>query len=300
MLVSTAGQLPQDHSPTPGQVSPALSNSLPPGKLLFPSYLHPISPKGTSTFPLNPYPTQIPTPAARSPSSEGPESRPQSQTAVGGRAPRSLPGGVRSRSPPRRPFLLRQLSFSGGSHRTRCLSSAPCHPGPRPPSVSPPPTSLRQGPLPVLSAPAAPRAPRSPGIPSSLRPRGRSLRVVPRSQTPDARISSGSRAHTGLPSLSPGPPLDSPRDLPACPRRSPAPTYLPNSAGRNPADLPPRPTPTRPGPQPRPPARGLHLPSAKLEFPARHRLRTSGPPRPHSPAAGPAQLRRLRLYLRRQ
>lgn len=40
--------------------------------------------------------------------------------------------------------------------------------------------------------------------------------------------------------------------------------------------------------------------SAKLEFPGRRHLRTSGPPRSHSPAAGPAQLGRLRLYLGRQ
>lgn len=57
LLISCPGQLPQDHSPTAGQVSPDLTNSLPPGKLLFPSYLHSFLLRGTSTFPLNPYPT---------------------------------------------------------------------------------------------------------------------------------------------------------------------------------------------------------------------------------------------------
>lgn len=193
----------------------------------------------------------------------------------------------------------------GGGGRTVLGVSSAVTPDPgRPRSPHLPPLSGKssKGPLPVLSAPAAPRAPRNPGIPWSLRPRSRSLLRFPHSQTPAARVSSGSRAHTGLPSLSPGPPRGNPGDLPACPRWSPTPTYLPsaNSVRRNPADLPPRPTLPRRGPQPWPLARGLRLRSSKLEFPGGHRLRTSGPPRPHSPAAGPAQLRRLRLYLRRQ
>lgn len=138
MLVSIglASFLPQDHSPTPGQVSslpptpPHLSNSLPPGKLLFPSYLHPILLKGTCTFPLNPYPSlksQLGRLEAFAPRVLSSDSGPRS--AMGGRA---------AAAPPRRSWFKvptpqtlpppTAALLSQGSRRTRCLSSAPCHP----------------------------------------------------------------------------------------------------------------------------------------------------------------------------
>lgn len=156
------------------------------------------------------------------------------------------------------------------------------------PQTLPPPTAALLtgvrtvlGAFPPLPVTPDPRHPRSPHLlPLSDRghsqfsrpprlPEHRETPVSPRLSGPGATCSGSPpladprrsglfrKPHThGLPSLSPGLPLGSPRDLPACPRRSPAPTYLPsaNSDGRNPADLPPRPTPTHPGPQPRPPA----------------------------------------------
>lgn len=92
LLISCPGQLPQDHSPTAGQVSPELTNSLPPGKVLFPSYLHPILLRGTSTFPLNPYPSlrsQLLALQAFTLRVFSPDSSPR--PAVGGRARRSHP-----------------------------------------------------------------------------------------------------------------------------------------------------------------------------------------------------------------
>lgn len=171
LLISCPGQLPQDHSPTAGQVSPDLTNSLPPGKVLFPSYLHPILLRGTSTFPLNPYPSlrsQLLALQAFTLRVFSPDSSPR--PAVGGRARRSHPEQLVQGLHPTDPSSSdrccpSQWGVGEGSHPTRCLFSAPCHPGPRPPWVSPPPTSLRQGPLPVLSVPTAPSTPRSPGSP---------------------------------------------------------------------------------------------------------------------------------------
>lgn len=208
-------------------------------------------------MPLNPYPnlkSQLVRLQAVTLRVLGPDSSPR--PAVGGRAPRSLPGGVRSRSPSRRPFLLRQLPFSRGfaPYSVPFLHSlSPRTPRrPRPPHLPPlsdrghsqfsrPPRLPEHRETPVTPRLSGPGATRS-GSPPLADPRRSGLFRKP---------------HThGLPSLSPGPPLGSPRDLSACPSRSPAPTYLPdaNSDGRNPADLPPRPTPTHPGPQPRPPA----------------------------------------------
>lgn len=305
LLISCPGQLPQDHSPTAGQVSPDLTNSLPSGKVLFPSYLHPILLRGTSTFPLNPYPSlrsQLLALQAFTLRVFSPDSSPR--PAVGGRARRSHPEQLVQGLHPTDPSSSDRCCPSqwgvGGRVRTPlgAFSQLPVTPDPGlPGSPHLPPLSDR-GHSQFFRSPRLPAHREAPGAPSLSGPRAARSGSPPLAH-PRRSVSSGSRAHAGLPSLTPGPsrwfaqgtsrpgPPGSRTNLPSR-RRSP-------SAGNQPFSrrAAPGPDTTRPAA----PVRGLRLRNAKLEFPARHRLRTSGPPRPHSPAAGPAQLQRLTLYL---
>lgn len=181
---------------------------------------------------------------------------------------------------------------------------APCHP--RPPGALGLPTSQLS---PTGATPSSLTARGSQRTQTSRDhlsgPPGRLAPGRPHSRTPAARGLLFRKPRTHRPSVTVprAEPLRLPGGdppFPACPagvpRRPTSPARTP-PAGTRPFSRRVAPDPAA---QPRPPARGLRLPSAKPEFPARRRLRTSGPPRPHSPAAGPAQLRRLRLYLRRQ
>lgn len=254
----------------------------------------------------------MPTPTAPSLHSEGLPSRLRSQTRRGG-------GGGAGRCGPFPEQLVQGLHpaapSSSSSSSDRCPSRGVGGEGFAPHSVpflrslpprtpaSPPPTSLRQGPLPVASVPTAPSAPRSSGDPPRLSgPRAARSGSPPLAHRQELRLFGKPRT-CRPPVTAPRPraePLDCPGEPPGLPGRGPAPTYPPNanSAGRNPAVLPPR--RAAPGHDATPGPWALRLRSAKLEFPGRRHLRTSGPPRSHSPAAGPAQLRRLRLYLGRQ
>ncbi|XP_014639729.1 PREDICTED: vegetative cell wall protein gp1-like [Ceratotherium simum simum] len=172
-----------------------------------------------------------------------------------------------------------------------CLSSdalaptqgAPCHLGPRPPSVSPPPFSLEPEPFPVSRPPQLPPLgplPGFPGSPSPLHPscpgysritrrRIRSLPVTaghPLSGTPAALPSpQGPNPHTSVASQCPRPErLDVPRELRSHPLRSgPSLPCRRELRGREPrhsptstvsANSPPPPPPPRPPPR-RDPAR---------------------------------------------
>lgn len=159
-------------------------------------------------------------------------------------------------------------------HSVPFLRSLP----PRTPA-SPPPTSLRQGPLPVASVPTAPSAPRSSSDPLVSPAPGPLAPGRPRSHTPRSSVSSGSRAHAGLRSLPPAPGPSrwtAPGNLPACPAGVPRQPTLPTPTP--PAGTQPFSRRARPRRDPRPAA--LRLPERKA--------RVSGPPPP--PHLGPASL----------
>lgn len=207
---------------------------------------------------------------------------------MGGRAQRFLPPGG-SRSPPVRPSQDPPLLISTGAlpfgrppfsgespphsvpflRRPTRTQAAPCHPGPRPPSGSPPPFSLRQGPLPVPRPPAlaAPAAPELSGVPpltpklSWLFPSHPALGLVtpghpPLSGTPVASDSSESYpSHSRRQSVPQTRAAGRPKGPPGLTRLSPAPAYLPSANSRNRAILPPAQsgrTRLRPGPGPDP------------------------------------------------
>lgn len=235
-------------------------------------------------MPLNPYPSlrsQLLRLEALTPRVLRPDSSPRPLWGAGRRGP--SPEAFAQGLHPADPSSSDGCPSQGDSLRTPCLSSAPCHPGPRPPSVSPPPTSLRQGPLPVLSGPAAPRAPRIPGIPlvspapgplapgrpRLADPRRFGLFRKPRTHRPPVTVP---RATAGQPRGPPGlPPSESHANLPSqrelCRQEPGRPAASPDPAATR---------PTSPASGPRPP-------------PPEHKARVSGPPPPpHLRPASPA------------
>ncbi|XP_070370641.1 uncharacterized protein [Equus asinus] len=195
-----------------------------------------------------------------------------------------------------------------------CSQAAPCHPGPRPPSVFPTPFSLGPGPLPVSRPPGSLRSGRSrasrvpllphtqavPGIPESpaLGPgHYRSLRV-----TSSLRPRPLSRLPRDL-TLTHWPPVSAPdpngwtsQGNSGLTRLGPAPAYLAdaNSAARSQAILPPaqsartrRRRRPRPGPRPgatRPAVQALCLWPPPPERPAG--VSAPDSPRPQSRVTG--------------
>lgn len=207
--------------------------------------------------------------------------------------PKPAVGGRAAAAPPRRSWFKVSTpqtlppptaALLWGSRRTRCLSSAPCHP--------PDPGRPRSPHLLLLSdrghsqfcrPPRLPEHRETPVSPRLSSPGAARSGSPPRSQTPAARVSSGSRAHTGLPSLSPGPLPGSPRDLPAWPP--------PESRANLPSQLQlcrqePRRSPAAPDPDTTRPAA---LASRPRPPPPERKARVSGPPPPpHLRPASPA------------